>query len=54
MVSIIAANRPNEHFSIRHVGVVSQGMDDTEATRSNFAPAYEIYALKEITEARDS
>lgn len=46
MVSEIAESRPNAFISIRHLGVVSNGMEDTtsEAVRA-WAPAYENYTL---------
>lgn len=49
MVSEIAANRPNEYLSIRHIGVVNQGVADTESDEVKaWAPAYENYTLNEI------
>ena len=48
MVSVIAENRPNEYLSIRHIGVVSQGIDDTASDEVKaWAPAYENYTLAE-------
>lgn len=46
MTAVIAENRPFEYVSIRHLGVISQGVEDTtsDAVRA-WAPAYENYAL---------
>lgn len=46
MVSEIAEHRPNEFTSIRHLGMISQGLEDTqsEAVRA-WAPAYENYTF---------
>ena len=46
MVSEIAENRKNEFISIRHVGFISNGTEDTtsEFIRS-WTPAYENYTL---------
>jgi len=47
MVSRIAQNRPHEYISIEHLGIVSNGVEDTtspEATK--WAPAYENYTFE--------
>lgn len=46
MVAEIAESRTNEFISIRHLGVISNGTEDTtsEAVRA-WAPAYENYTL---------
>ena len=46
MVSEIAEHRPNEFTSIRHLGYISKGVEDTqsESVRS-WAPAYENYTF---------
>ena len=46
MVSEIAENRPNEFISVRHLGYITAGREDTdsEAVRA-WAPAYENYTL---------
>jgi uncharacterized protein YndB with AHSA1/START domain len=46
VVSEIAENRPHEFISVRHIGYISNGVDDTssEAIRS-WAPAYENYTF---------
>jgi uncharacterized protein YndB with AHSA1/START domain len=47
IVSEIAEHRPNEFISIRHLGFISQGVEDThsEAARA-WAPAYENYTFR--------
>lgn len=49
MVAEIAENRKNEFISIRHLGFLSNGTEDTtsEAIRS-WAPAYENYTLLSV------
>jgi hypothetical protein len=46
VVSEIAENRPNEFLSIRHLGYIANGVEDTssEAIRA-WAPAYENYTF---------
>lgn len=49
MVAEIAENRPHEFLSIRHLGFVFKGVEDTEsdAVRA-WAPAYENYSFNTI------
>ncbi len=51
MVAEIAEHRPNEFISIRHLGFVVNGIEDTEsdAVRA-WAPAYENYTLRPVEE----
>ena len=51
MIAEIAENRENEFISIRHLGFISNGVEDTtsEAIRS-WAPAYENYTLLSMPE----
>lgn len=51
MVAEIAENRPGEFISIRHLGFVANGVEDTEseAVRA-WAPAYENYTLRRVDE----
>lgn len=46
MVAEIAEHRPNEFISIRHLGFIANGVEDTtsEAVRA-WAPAYENYTF---------
>ncbi len=46
MVSEIAESRPNSFISIRHLGTIAKGVEDTtsEAVRA-WAPAYENYTF---------
>ena len=49
MLAEIAETRPGEYISIRHIGVVANGVEDTEseAVRA-WAPAYENYPLTPV------
>lgn len=47
MVSTIAENRPNEFLSIRHVGIVNDGVGNFDSETANgWAGALENYTLK--------
>ena len=49
MVSQIAEHRPNEFISIRHLGYIVNGVDDTESESIRaWAPAYENYTFQPI------
>ena len=49
MVSTIAENIPNEFMSIKHLGVVHNGIEDTESDKiKEWAGAMENYTLKSI------
>ena len=44
----IAENRPNEFISIKHLGVIANGVEDTESdTARAWASAYENYTFAE-------
>lgn len=46
MVAEIADNRPLEHISIRHLGMVKDGVEDTTSPEATaWAPAYENYSF---------
>ena len=48
MLSVIAETRPDEYLSIKHIGVVNHGIDDTDSDEAKaWAPAYENYTLME-------
>lgn len=48
MKAVIAENRPLEFVSIKHVGFIKDGLEDTESPAvRNWAPAYENYTLSE-------
>ena len=51
MVAEIAQNRKNEFISIRHLGYISNGVEDTtsESVRA-WAPAYENYTFISVPE----
>ncbi len=47
MVSVIAENRPHEYLSIRHIGEIRAGEEDTTSEKVRaWAGAYENYALR--------
>ena len=46
MVSRIRENRPHEFISIEHLGIVQDGIEDTESAAAKaWAPAYENYTF---------
>src|SRR5688572_26021299 len=46
MVSRIKENRPHEFISIEHLGIVQNGVEDTESEEAKkWAPAYENYTF---------
>lgn len=48
MTSEIAESKPNDFISIIHLGIVKNGVDDTESAEAKkWVPAYENYTLKE-------
>ena len=48
MLSEIAENKPGEFLSIKHVGMIMNGVEDTESENvKKWAPAFENYALRE-------
>ncbi|MGH9456602.1 MAG: SRPBCC family protein [Thermoanaerobaculia bacterium] len=48
MVSRIRENRPHEYLSIEHLGIVKNGVEDTESAEAKkWAPAYENYTFAE-------
>lgn len=48
MVSTIAENRPQEFISIKHIGLIHDGVEDTESEEARkWAPAYENYTFTE-------
>jgi len=48
MVSIIEACRPYEFVSIRHIGIYSNGVEDTESEKARqWSPAHENYSFTE-------
>ncbi|KFN49494.1 SRPBCC family protein [Arenimonas composti] len=51
MVAEIAVNREHEYISIRHLGVIQDGVEDTtsDAVRA-WAPAYENYRFTAVPE----
>ena len=48
MVSRIRENKPHEYISIEHLGIVKNGVEDTESAEAKkWAPAYENYSFTE-------
>ena len=46
MVSRIRENRPHEFISVEHLGIVQDGVEDTESAAAKaWAPAYENYTF---------
>jgi uncharacterized protein YndB with AHSA1/START domain len=46
MSAVIAENRPHEFLSIKHVGLVKDGVEDTDSAEvRKWAPAFENYSL---------
>ncbi len=46
MTSVIAENKPSEFVSIRHLGMIENGVEDTTSEKVRaWAPAYETYRL---------
>ena len=49
MVSTIAENKPNEFMSIKHLGMVKDGVEDTTSEKTKeWAGSLENYSLKEV------
>jgi uncharacterized protein YndB with AHSA1/START domain len=49
MTSMIAENRPHEFVSIKHLGIVKDGVDDTESeVARSWSPAYENYTFSDV------
>lgn len=48
MVSRIRENKPHEFISVEHLGIVHNGVEDTESAEAKrWAPAYENYTFAE-------
>lgn len=49
MVSTVAANRPNEYMSFKHLGEVKDGIEDVSSEKvKGWAGSMENYTLKEV------
>ena len=49
MVSKIAKNVPNEFISIKHLGIIENGIEDTTSPKAkSWAPAQENYTLTDV------
>lgn len=48
MTSVIAENRPYEYVSVRHLGMIEKGVEDTTSEKvRSWAPAYERYQFED-------
>lgn len=51
MTAVIAENRPHEYVSIRYLGEISKGVEDTTSEKVRaWAPAYENYTFLQISD----
>jgi uncharacterized protein YndB with AHSA1/START domain len=49
MVSMIAENKPNEHMSFKHLGIVKDGVEDYDSEESKkWGDSFENYTLKTV------
>jgi hypothetical protein len=49
MVSVIAENKPHEFVSIRHLGMIENGVEDTTSEKVRaWAPAHENYRFADV------
>ncbi|MCY3713870.1 MAG: SRPBCC domain-containing protein [Gemmatimonadetes bacterium] len=49
MISMIDVNRPYEFMSIRHLGYIVNGVEDTDSDEvKSWTPAFENYTLKDV------
>lgn len=49
MVSVIAELRPHEFISLKHKGIIQDGIEDTESEDAKkWAPAFENYTFEEV------
>ncbi|MXW04411.1 MAG: SRPBCC domain-containing protein [Gemmatimonadetes bacterium] len=49
MISMIDANRTHEFMSIRHLGYIVNGVEDTDSDEvKSWTPAFENYTLKDV------
>jgi hypothetical protein len=48
MLSLVEANKPNEYMAFKHLGMVKDGMEDTESEEvKKWSGAMETYKLEE-------
>ncbi|MEP2447198.1 MAG: SRPBCC domain-containing protein [Balneola sp.] len=49
MVSVIAELQPHEFISLKHIGIIQDGIEDTESEDAKkWAPAFENYTFEEV------
>ena len=54
MVAVIAENRPHQFLSIKQLGYVKDGIEDTESEMvTSWAPAFENYTLRDADGATE-
>lgn len=54
MASMIAENRPLEYISIKHLGIIKDGVEDTDSPESqSWVPAFENYTFRELKDATE-
>ena len=54
MISEIAEIRPHEYLSIRHIGMIENGVEDTESEKvKSWTPAYENYTFVPVPEGTE-
>jgi uncharacterized protein YndB with AHSA1/START domain len=54
MSSVIAESRPNEFVSIRHLGIIKDGIEDTTSEAATaWAPSFENYAFADANGATE-
>lgn len=54
MVSTIVTNRPNEYMSIKHLGIVKDGVEDYDSEESKkWGNSFENYTLKPVNEGTE-
>jgi hypothetical protein len=54
MVSLIKENRIHEYISIEHIGIVSDGIEDTESEAvKQWTPSFENYTFTETNEGTE-
>ena len=54
MVSMIEENKPYEFLSIKHVGIIKDGIEDTTSDAiKGWTPAFENYTFKDVSGATE-
>jgi len=54
MVGMVRDNRPYEHISIEHIGIIKDGVEDTTSEEARkWAPAFENYTFTDTPEGTE-